>query len=171
MPIFNFGSRRQPTPPAPPKIAPGAEVRLAFADDKYKGGRNIKFPLERDKKGDFVSVSGVDLNTQKVIQVLATRARTSANPGDLAGTPEFGSRLHLLNGRTLDEATRKLAEVLAREAINIWLPDIQVVAVDVVLVGVDTDDKRAGVSITLQYRVTSERTTGELAEITLIKRT
>jgi phage baseplate assembly protein W len=170
MPLFAFGSRRQAVPPTAPVIAPGAEVRRAFILDKFAGGRNISFPLRRDLKGDYVSASGLELATEKVIQILATRARVGAFPGDLAGTPEFGSRLHILKSRILDETTRELATLLTREAINTWLPEITLTAVSAILNSVDNDNRIAGITIDVQFRLTAERTTGELAELTLVKR-
>jgi phage baseplate assembly protein W len=170
MPIFNFGSRRQTVPAPAPTIAPGAEVRDAYIQDQFTGGRALKYPLERDQLGDWKSVSGLELATQKIIQVLATRAKTAVFPGEVEGTPEFGCKLHLLANRNLTETTRALAGLLTREAVELWVPEVILTYVNVILVGVDTDDVEAGISIEVQFKMANQRSTGEVAGLTLLRR-
>jgi len=86
-------------------------------------------PLRRDLKRDFAATDGAELLVSKVRQVLATEGATSRSSGELPWRTSFGSVLHLLRHQRNDAALAELARVHVRDALNRWLPDVQVVSI------------------------------------------
>ncbi len=127
-------------------------------EDPSLGGRALRHPMVRDMRGDFDSVVGAENEKQKITQVLATAQRTGKSTGDIAAFPEFGSKLHLLVGRNLDETTLELAKVFTLEAMKTWLPQVQVLSVTAVATRNSADEQ--GIQITMIYKsaITGEST-------------
>lgn len=171
MPLYKFGSAASPAPPEEPTIDQTNQARTEFEGDRLRGGRALKFPLERDGRGDYSTVVGLTNIEQKIIQVLATDALAGGSSGELAEFPEFGSRLRLLLGRNLDETTRELARVLTEEALILWVPEITILDIDVTLDGADNTAEKAGISIRLVYRPADVVNSREDAELELFKAT
>jgi Bacteriophage baseplate protein W len=93
--------------------------------------RNLLIPLRRDRKRDLASGAGAELLRSKVTQVLATEGSAPGSSGELPWRTAFGSAIHLLRHRRNDEALAELARIYARDALQMWLPSIQVVSVEV----------------------------------------
>ena len=107
--------------------------------------RNLLIPLRRDRKRDLASGSGAELLRSKVTQVLATEGAAPGSCGELPRRTAFGSAIHLLRHRRNDEALAELARVYARDALQRWLPSIQILSVDV---------RQDGAKLTLRIRFT-----------------
>jgi phage gp46-like protein len=86
-------------------------------------------PLRRDQKRDFASGSGPELLRSKVIQALATEGETPRSTGELPWRTAFGSGLHLLRHQRNDEVLASLAQVYIRDALQVWVPEAEIVAV------------------------------------------
>ena len=106
----------------------------------------ILSPLRRDKKRDFASGSGDDLLKSKIIQVLATEGATPRSSGELPFRTDFGSGLHLLRHQRNDDVLAELARVYVRGALHKWVPEVEVVGVEVTREG-------ASLQIWVRYRV------------------
>ena len=83
-------------------------------------------PFCRDKKRDFAHVSGLDLLTAKIKQVLATEGTTPHGSGEMPWRTEFGSAVHLLCHQRNHEALAALARVYVRDAVIRWVPDARI---------------------------------------------
>lgn len=88
-------------------------------------------PLRRDQKRDFASGRGPELLRSKVIQALATEGETPRSTGELPWRTAFGSGLHLLRHQGNDDVLASLAQVYVRDALQRWVPEIELVAVTV----------------------------------------
>lgn len=86
-------------------------------------------PLRRDQKRDFASGSGPELLRSKVIQALATEGETPRSTGELPWRTAFGSGLHLLRHQRSDEVLSELAQVYVRDALQRWVPEVELVTV------------------------------------------
>src|ERR1700759_2191501 len=89
-------------------------------------------PLRRDQKRDFASGSGPELLRSKVIQALATEGETPRSTGELPWRTAFGSGLHLLRHQRNDEGLSALAQIYIRDALQGWVPEVEIVAVVVI---------------------------------------
>lgn len=169
MTLFKFGTAKSAAPPAPPTIGTANEVRQEFFNDRFIGGRGIVFPMRRDLRGDYETTTGDTLLAQKIIQVLATDALAGGSMGEMAGVPEFGSRLRLLHNRNLDETSRELAGVLTREALELWVPDADIDSIVVLLDGIDNDNDKAGYVITVFYTQGDTTQNQDISDVTVFK--
>lgn len=102
-------------------------------------------PLRRDQKRDFASGSGPELLRSKVIQALATEGETPRSTGELPWRTAFGSGLHLLRHQRNDEVLSELAQVYVRDALQRWVPEVELVAVT-------ATREDAALQLTVQYR-------------------
>lgn len=90
-------------------------------------GFGIIAPLRRDQKGDFAAGAEAELVMTCVRQVLGTECSTPTAEGELPWRPEFGSRLHTLRHRNLDDpVTLQLARVYTTDALESWEPRFRV---------------------------------------------
>ncbi len=111
-------------------------------------------PFRRDRKRDYAAGDGAELLASKVRQVLGTEGATVRSSGELPWRTSFGSAIHLLRHQNNDVVLAELGRVYVRDALKRWLPDVQVVSVDVgatgsmlsLLVRVTT---RAGATVTV----------------------
>ncbi|MFI5301621.1 MAG: hypothetical protein ACHREM_26325 [Polyangiales bacterium] len=99
--------------------------------------------LRRDRKHDFASATDDELLASAVKQVLATEAATSRTSGELPWRTAFGTGLTTLRHQRNDAALAELARVYIRDALRMWLPDAQLVAVTA---------QRAGDTLSLRVR-------------------
>lgn len=102
-------------------------------------------PLRRDQKRDFASSSGPELLRSQVIQALATEGETPLSTGELLWRTAFGSSLHLLRHQRNDEVLSELASVYVRDALQRWVPEVELVAVTVTRAD-------AALQLTVRYR-------------------
>ncbi len=107
--------------------------------------RSILSPLRRDKKRDFANGSGAELIKSKIIQVLATEGQTPNSSGELPWT-DFGSTVHALRHQRNDDILSEMARVYVRDALKKWVPEVEVVEVDV-----KREDGVFAVTIRFQY--------------------
>lgn len=90
-------------------------------------GRGVLFPLRRAKSvDDFASGSGADLIRAGVALILSTVCSSKTSSGELPWRTEFGSLLQLLRNRNNDAALQGLARHYVAEALQRWLPVVQV---------------------------------------------
>jgi phage gp46-like protein len=94
--------------------------------------RGFIIPFRRDRKRDFASGSGADLLRSKVEQALMTQGKTPRSAGELLWRTELGSGLHLLRHQKNSAALEELARVYVRDALRRWVPEVEVVGMDVV---------------------------------------
>jgi phage gp46-like protein len=102
-------------------------------------------PLRRDQKRDFASGSGAELLRSKVIQALATEGETPRSTGELPWRTAFGSGLHLLRHQRNDDVLAALAQVYVRDALQRWVPEVELVAVT-------ATREDAALQLTVRYR-------------------
>jgi phage gp46-like protein len=88
-------------------------------------------PFRRDQKNDFASGSGPDLLTSKVVQVLGTEGETAVSIGELPWRTAFGSPFHILRHQNNSEVLAALARSYARDALQRWVPDAELLGVTV----------------------------------------
>lgn len=89
--------------------------------------RNLLIPFRRDRKRDLATGEGDALLASKVRQVLLTEGATPRSSGELPWRTNFGSGLGLLRHHANDAVTRELIRVRVQEAIERWLPGVEVV--------------------------------------------
>lgn len=108
---------------APTAGADGASRPYAGDSGRAFLGFGLLTPFRRDQKGDFAAGGEVALVLACAAQVLGTECSTPGAEGELPWRPEFGSRLHLLRHRNIDDpVTRHLARAYAAEALEQWEP-------------------------------------------------
>ena len=113
--------------------------------------QNLLVPFRRDRKRDFAVGSGAELLASKVRQVLLTEGATPHSTGELPWRTSFGSGLSRLRHQRNDSVLAELARVYVRDALARWLPDVQLVrleieqkgAVDAVRLRLQTGDTAA----------------------------
>ena len=93
--------------------------------------QNLLIPFRRDKKRDFAVGRGPELLASKVRQVLLTEGATPRSTGELPWRTSFGAALSLLRHQRNDAALTELARVHVRDALQRWLPSVDLVALDV----------------------------------------
>ena len=92
----------------------------------------LLIPFRRDRKRDFASGSGADLMRSKGEQVLMTQGKTPRSAGEIPWRTDFGSGLHLLRHQKNGAVLEELARVYVRDALRRWLPEVEMVGMDVV---------------------------------------
>lgn len=122
-------------------------------------GYGLIRPFQRDKKTDFAASGGARLVRSRVGQILGTRAASQYTQGELPWRDDFGSLLHLLRHRNIDETTIEIARVYVAQAISRWdatarVTDIQVLAEDVEGYG------EVAVAIKLKIALVGKNSTG-----------
>ena len=90
-------------------------------------GRGLSFPLQINPQGGLSLTSEVDEIMQAITIILSTI------PGQRVMRPTFGSRLHELVFSPNSQETAALAERYAREALMMWEPRIEAVAVSALI--------------------------------------
>lgn len=119
---------QQPAPPETTKPETPALLtsggRTAVQAISY--GSGLVAPFRRDGKGDFVHAADITLVRSNLMQVLHTIGSSGSTVGEIPWRPEFGSLLHLLRYRNLDETTIALAQTHVLDAIKRWLPRVRV---------------------------------------------
>lgn len=103
----------------------------------------ILIPFRRDRKRDFASADGEQLLASKVEQVLATEGATNRSSGEMPWRTNFGTPVQRLRHQRNDAVLAELARVYVRDALRKWVPEAQIVGLDVV---------RDGSSVTLMVR-------------------
>lgn len=95
----------------------------AGADMRSFLGFGLTQPFRRDLRGDFANDSEAALVASCVAQVIGTQSSGPNSEGEVPWRPEFGSRLHALRHRNLDDATvDNLAKVYVADALRQWEP-------------------------------------------------
>jgi len=92
---------------------------------------NVLIPFRRDKKRDFASGSGPDILRSKVLETLLTQGATAHTSGELPWRTAFGAGLELLRHQRSDAALAELARVQIRDALRRWVPEAELVSVQV----------------------------------------
>jgi len=91
----------------------------------HLGGGAIVRPFRRDLKNDYARGRGTPRLRSRIGQILGTEE------GELAYDSSFGSRLHLIRHRNLDETTIELARYYVEDPLRRFEPDARVTLVDV----------------------------------------
>ena len=120
-----FGLNEAPETQKPPVPARTATRRRVVVDP-ITYGKGLLRPFRRDGAGDFNCASDISLVRSNVGQVLGTICSSAETAGEIPWRPEFGSLLHLLRYRNLDEVTLELARVHVTDAINNWVFRVRV---------------------------------------------
>lgn len=112
-------------------------------------GSGARYPKMFDKYTGSTKISTDDERLcQSILMILTTRI------GERFFLPEFGSKLHELIFEPNDYILKDLLEMYTREALDIWEPRIQVIAVDAqVCKGENT------VPIIIHYRISNSNIT------------
>jgi len=118
----------EPSSPAVTDLTVGG-VEIAGLADFF--GRGPIRPWRRDQKRDWTMASGGPLVASAVGQILGTKAATPTTAGELPWRDEFGSKLHLLRHRNIDETVIELARRYAADALNRWEPRARITNVEV----------------------------------------
>ena len=105
---------------------------------------NLLIPFRRDRKRDFASGSGPDILRSKVLETLLTQGATSRSSGELPWRTAFGAGLELLRHQRSDAALAELARVQIRDALRRWVPEAELVSVQV---------QRSAATLELRVRV------------------
>ena len=92
---------------------------------------NLLIPFRRDRKRDFASGSGPDILRSKVLETLLTQGATTRSSGELPWRTAFGAGLELLRHQRSDAALAELARVQIRDALRRWVPEAELVSVQV----------------------------------------
>jgi phage baseplate assembly protein W len=116
-------------------------------------------PFQRDKKTDWASAGGVRLVLSRIGQILGTRAASPSMQGELPWRDDFGSLLHLLRHRGVDETTIELARVYVAQAISRWEPSAYLTDVEVLTEDVD-GQRDAAVAIRVAIDIVSRNSPG-----------
>lgn len=78
---------------------------------------------------DVSTLEGESLVADHVRQVLMTRAGDQRSSGELPWRQSFGSQVHRLRHRGINDQTFALARALVLQALQQWVPEIQVISV------------------------------------------
>jgi hypothetical protein len=118
--------------------------------------RGLLAPLRRDRQRDFAAGVGTELLEAKVRQVLGTEGATARSSGELPWRTAFGAPLQLLRHQNAGAVLIELARTYVRGALDRWLPDAQIAAIDI---------DASGPELRLVVRVTT--TTGTTAVVSV----
>ncbi len=86
---------------------------------------NLLIPFERDKKSDLAHGDGEELQRSKIIQILMTEF-------EMPWRTEFGVGLSRLRHQQNDEVLSELARVYVKQALDKWMPGVELGEVEVV---------------------------------------
>lgn len=118
-PAVSIGASTFTAPPAPVTVVP-----------RYLR-RGIVLPFRRDEKRDYATQTGPALYVSIVTQILGTKASTDYSPGEVSWRDNFGSTLHELRHRKLDQILLELCRLRIQEALRTWAPRIRLTRVSV----------------------------------------
>ena len=113
--------------------------------------RGLIQPFQRDLD-DFANADGSQELDSRVEQVLGTRGTSPNEIGELPWRPEFGSALHRLRHRAMNDATDALARDYVGGSLRRWVPE---------LASVDTEILRDQKTNQLNIRVQGRRRRAE----------
>jgi phage baseplate assembly protein W len=116
-------------------------------DDKAFLGEGWAFPVELDDAGGVRTVRYEELIRQSVYLILKT------DPGERVMRPDFGAGLQALVFEPLNHTTMALARHRVEQALILWEPRIDVMAVTVSAAATDSR-----LDITIDYRVRATNT-------------
>lgn len=124
--------------------------------------RGLLVPFRRDRKRDFATGTGADLLGSKVLQAVMTAGATPRSSGELPWRTSFGAGLDLLRHQRNDAALAELARVQVRDALRRWVPEAE-------LVGVDVAREDAMLTLRVRFRPAKRAGRGEVqpAEVTV----
>jgi phage baseplate assembly protein W len=144
--------------PLAPTGAAAAEVAAATAERGQLAflGFGILRPFRRDEKNDFANAGGLRLLDVRLSQLLATKADSTAGPGELPWRTEFGSRLHILRHRNNSDALSELAAVIVAEAVERWEKNVVVVDVTAERVSVKGSPRERTLLVRLTYKIVDQ---------------
>ena len=117
--------------------------------------RGLLVPFRRDRKRDFATGTGADLLGSKVLQAVMTVGATPRSSGELPWRTSFGAGLDLLRHQRNDAALAELARVQVRDALRRWVPEAELVGVDVA---------REDATLTLRVRFRPTRRAGRAVD-------
>ena len=110
-------------------------------------GRGIVSPFQRDGKGDFANMEGLDLLNADIDQLLHTRGQTPNAEGELPWRTALGSRLYLLKHKGIpNEAVRALAIDMTGETIRRWESRVRVGQTTI-------EEEKSKLKIFIRYKV------------------
>jgi phage baseplate assembly protein W len=106
-------------------------------------GNGLSFPLRTDARGGLALVSGSEDIEQAIRIILGTR------PGERVMRPTFGCRANDLLFEPRSAATVSLLQEYIHEALLIWEPRIEVIAVNAI-----ADDSNSGALLAeIEYQI------------------
>ena len=117
--------------------------------------RGLLVPFRRDRKRDFATGTGANLLGSKVLQAVMTAGATPRSSGELPWRTSFGAGLDLLRHQRNDAALAELARVQVRDALRRWVPEAELVGVDVA---------REDATLTLRVRFRPTRRAGRAVD-------
>ncbi len=86
---------------------------------------NLLLPFERDKKSDLAHGEGDELQRSKIIQILMTEF-------EMPWRTNFGVGLSRLRHQQNNEVLSELARVYVKQALDKWMPGIELGEVEVI---------------------------------------
>lgn len=116
-----------------PQVPARRQTRRRQVIDPITYGKGVLRPFRRNGAGDFNCASDISLVRANVGQVLGTICSSGDTDGEIPWRPEFGSLMHLLRYRNLDEITAELARVHVTDAINNWVFRVRVTDAEVII--------------------------------------
>lgn len=116
-----------------------------------KGKVGIRYPFKIGASGDVELSAGTAHRRDMLIQILVT------TPGERRANPEFGSRIMELVFENNDELLETLGRIYVIEAIERWLPSIEIQDVSITTDPEVAEDGE--VVFTIQYRDTETGST------------
>jgi phage baseplate assembly protein W len=128
-----------------PQVPAQRQSRRRKVVDPITYGKGVTRPFRRNGAGDFNNASDISLVRANVGQVLGTICSSGDTDGEIPWRPEFGSLMHLLRYRNLDEVTAELARVHVTDAINNWVTRVRVTDA---LVTIDLDNTSLIIKVT-----------------------
>jgi phage baseplate assembly protein W len=152
---FPFGFLEPPETTKPPAGRRTASRTLDVINPLAYGHGMLR-PFVRDGQGDWAHTSDISVVRANVGQVLGTLASSGSSHGELRWKPEFGSLLHLLRFRNLDETTAEMGRTYVVDALTNWLTRIRVKDSSVVL---DYDNTRLVITIVYDVLASNRHST------------
>ncbi|MCP4677000.1 MAG: GPW/gp25 family protein [Deltaproteobacteria bacterium] len=110
---------------------------------------NLLIPFRRDAKRDLAHGSGKDLLASKIRQVLGTEGTTPYSSGELLWRTDFGAAVDRLRHQNNNAVLVELAKVHVRDALERWVPEVELVDVEAVSEG-------ATLHLRIRYRTTPQ---------------
>jgi uncharacterized protein len=98
----------------------------------------LLLPFIRDRKRDFASASGAELDRTKVKLILGTEGPSERAPGELVYMSSFGSLLQQLRHAGQVAGVEEVYRALTNDALKTWAPGLVAKHVVVVPVGTRT---------------------------------